>query len=106
MIENKRYNLVRIIYDDLYFHGKMQLFLLFLIIISAILIVWITYQTRYMISNREDFFAKKHSLECEWNNLILEREILSSHIRIERIALNKLHMYYFDPVLKNTEIEN
>lgn len=101
MFKNRRKNLVKIIYTDLYLHDKISLFLLLLIIVSAMLVIWITYQTRYMISYREAFLLKKHSLEYEQNNLIFEKEILTNYVRIENIALNKLHMCYIDPLLQD-----
>lgn len=102
MINDRHHTLVKIIYNDLRCCGKIQLFLLLLIIISAVLVIWITYQTRCMINSREIYILKKYSLECEWNNLILEKEILSDYTRIEQIAINKLHMNHINPLLKDT----
>lgn len=99
MINKKSHNLVKIIYYDLCIHNKMQLFLLFLIIVSAISIICITYQTRCMIINREEFLLKKHFLEYEWNDLVIKQAMLSNPARIEKIAVNKLHMCYLDPLL-------
>lgn len=105
MIKNHRKNLVKIIYNDLYSYGKIQLFLLLLVIISGISVVLVTYKTRCMISNREEFISKKYILECERSNLLLKKEILSNHARIEDIAMNKLHMLHLDPLLKD-ELNN
>lgn len=101
MIRNKRYALVKIIYNDLRIYGKVQLFLLLLIIISAIAVIIVTYQTRCTMIDRENFLLEKESLLNEWNSLVLKKEVLSSHVRIERIAINKLNMRYVDSTLDN-----
>lgn len=100
-MRRKSCNLVKIIYNDLLFDSKMQLFLLFLIIISAISVIWITHQSRYMISHRDELMLKKFSLECEWNDLIFRKNILTHHIRLEKIAIDKLNMRYIDLLLKD-----
>lgn len=97
MIKNKRYILISVIYNDLRIYSKMQLFLLLLIMVSAIFTIVITYQTRSMVIDRERFLLEKESLENEWNSLALKKEILSHHLRIERIAINKLQMDYVNP---------
>lgn len=101
MIKNKRFILISIIYNDLRTYGKMQLFLLLLIIISAISVMIITYQTRSLIIDRERFLLEKESLENKWSSLVLKKEILSNHTRIEDIAINKLHMHYVNSTLNN-----
>lgn len=101
MIRNRHCILIKIIYNDLRIYGKVQLFLLLSIIVSAIFTVIVTYQTRCMMIDREKFLLKKEYLENEWNNLILKKEILSDHIRIEHIAVNKLKMDYVNSVVND-----
>lgn len=101
MLRNNRYNLTKIIYNDLYKHGKISLFLLLCIMASAICIIILTYQTRCIILNNEKLLLEKELLENEQKNLILKKEILSNHIRIEHIALNKLNMDYVNPISLN-----
>lgn len=96
MTIKKRYNIVRIIYDDLYIYGRLQLFLLLLVFVSAILIVMITYQTRCMVMRQEELFLERRALDIEWNNLLLKEKILSEHGRVEKIAKDMLHMHYID----------
>lgn len=98
MIKNNRYNLVKIIYNDFRIYGKVQLILLLLIIISAILVIWVTHQTRCVINKYDNLLLKKYSLEYEWNSFLLEKEMLSNHIRIEEFAASKLHMHYANSV--------
>lgn len=102
MTEKKQYNLVNIIYDDLYLYGKWQLLLLLLVLISAMLVVLVTYQTRSMIIDREKLVLEKNNLDTEWRSLILEEKILSHHNRIERIAMDKLQMHYAELTQDNT----
>lgn len=96
MIKIRKYDLVNIIYRDLCIYGKLQLFLLLLVLISAMLVIIVTYQTRYMTMSLEALFVEKKFLDTEWNNLILEEKKLSNHNRLERIAIEELHMHYID----------
>lgn len=96
-MKKKQYNLINIIYNDLFFYGKQQLLLLLLVLMSAMLVILVTYHTRSMIMDREKLFLERDTLDTEWRNLILEEKILSDHSRIERIAVNKLQMHYVDP---------
>ncbi|URJ32828.1 cell division protein FtsL [Candidatus Blochmannia vicinus] len=100
-MKKKQYNLISIIYDDLFFHGKQQLLLLLLVLTSAMLVILVTYHTRSMIMDREKLLLEKDALDTEWRNLILEEKILSDHSRIEGIAINKLQMHYVDPTQNN-----
>ncbi|WHL24960.1 MAG: cell division protein FtsL [Candidatus Blochmannia vicinus] len=100
-MKKKQYSLINIIYNDLYFYGKQQLLLLFLVLVSAMLVILVTYNTRLMIMDREKIILEKDVLDIEWRNLILEEKILSDHSRIERIAINKLKMHYVDPTQNN-----
>ncbi|WP_331828414.1 cell division protein FtsL [Candidatus Blochmannia sp. SNP] len=101
MMKKRQYNLVNIIYNDLFFYGKQQLFLLLLVLTSAMLVILVTYNTRSMIMDREKIFLEKDALDTEWRNLILEEKILSDHSRIECIAINELQMHYVDPTQNN-----
>lgn len=98
-MRRQRYNLIKIIYDDLCIYGKIQLFLLLLIMVSAILVIVVTYQTKYMIVNYEKLLLETDILDREWNGLILEKRKLFNHIRVEDIATSKLQMRYADPLL-------
>ncbi|ADV33543.1 putative cell division protein [Candidatus Blochmanniella vafra str. BVAF] len=101
MIYRKQFSLIKIIYTDLYIYGKVKLVLLLFIIISSILVILITHQTRCILIDRERLLLEKHTLDTEWNNLILRKTQLSNHVRIEHIAINKLQMRYRDPMLDN-----
>lgn len=101
MIKKRQYNLINIIYNDLFFYGKQQILLLLLILISAMLVILVTYHTRSMVMDREKILLEKDALDTEWRNLILEEKILSDHSRIERIAINKLRMHYVDLTQNN-----
>lgn len=96
-----RYNLVSIIYKDLYLYGRLQLLLLVLVLISAMLIVLVTYRTRCVVMCHEDFLLEKKYLDTEWDNLVLKEKILSNHSRVESIAVDTLNMYYADITQSN-----
>ncbi|VFP86771.1 Cell division protein FtsL [Candidatus Erwinia haradaeae] len=75
-MQNKRYSLPQIIFIDLMHHGKMAISLLMMILMSAIFVVHITYQTRLCVAQRERLFLQRHALDIEWRNLILEENAL------------------------------
>ncbi|VFP84114.1 Cell division protein FtsL [Candidatus Erwinia haradaeae] len=78
-MKNRRYNLPQIIFIDLMHHGKVPLLLLIAILISALLVVIITYQTRLYTVHREKLFLERQILDTEWRNLILEENALIYH---------------------------
>lgn len=100
-MQKLRFTLVKIIYDDLCIYGKVRLLLLLFIMVSAMLVIIVTHQTRCMIMEQDKFLLEVNMLDHEWSNLILEKKKLSNHIRVESIAIQKLQMRYTDPILDN-----
>lgn len=78
--------LARLIAQDLFAYGRWALFLTLLIIISALLVVFVTQQTRAEIAHHDQLLMERERLEVEWRNQLLEEHALSEHSRIERIA--------------------
>lgn len=101
MIKNKRNNLVSIICNDLIKQDKLALFLFGLVLISASLVIIITYQTRCLIVHHEQLLLEQNALDTEWRNLILEENVLGDHSRIEQLANKKFNMHYVDPLQEN-----
>lgn len=97
MILKNRHSLVPIIISDLLNCGKLPLLLFFAVLISAILVVITTHETRLLIAQREQLILERDALDIEWRNLILEENALGDHSRIEQIAADKLHMRHVDP---------
>ncbi|URJ25218.1 cell division protein FtsL [Candidatus Blochmannia ocreatus (nom. nud.)] len=100
-MKTAKYNLVSIIYQDIRYFGVLQIFLLLSVLITAMLVVLVTYKTRCLIMHREALFLKKENLDTEWRNLILEEKILSHQRRIERIATDTLGMCYVKSMQNN-----
>lgn len=104
MIGNERHCLIGIIGSDLLRHGKLPL-LLIAVLVSAILVVTTTHQTRRLTAEREQMVLEKHALDIEWRNLILEENALGDHSRVERIATEKLQMQHVDPSQENIVVQ-
>ncbi|CUX97297.1 cell division protein FtsL [Candidatus Hoaglandella endobia] len=96
MIGNKRHRLTSIIGSDLLRYDKLPLLLLISVLISAILVITTTYQTRRLTAEREQIGLEQNLLDIEWRNLILEENTLGGHSGIEHIATEQLKMQYVD----------
>ena len=92
MLSNsERYPLQTIVMDDLFSSNKLAAFLLAAIVITALGTIWVTHQTRALVSEKGLIFAKQ-ALENEFLNLQLEETTQSDNTRIEAIATLKLGM--------------
>ncbi|WP_409013989.1 cell division protein FtsL [Arsenophonus sp.] len=94
----EKYNLIRIISYDIFRHGFIQMILLIVIIISAISIITVSYETRLLTAQKDLITEENDLLDIEWRNLILEEISLGNHNRIERLAIDKLHMIHVNPM--------
>lgn len=101
MINKERYSLVSIIAGDLLQNSKLQISLLVAVLISAILVVNTTHQTRLLTTEHEQIVLEKDELDIEWRNLILEENVLGDQSRIEHIAAEKLQMHHVNPLQEN-----
>lgn len=97
MIGNDRHSLPAVIGGDLLRHGKLPLLLLIAVLFTAVMVVITTQKTRLLTAQREQLVLEKDSLDIEWRNLILEENALGDHSRVERLAIDKLHMQHVDP---------
>lgn len=105
MISNERHSLPGIIGGDLLRHGKLPLILLVAVLVSAVMVVITTHKTRLLTAQREQMVLEKDSLDIEWRNLILEENALGDHSRVERLAIEKLHMQHVDPSQENIVVQ-
>ncbi|EIJ67747.1 MULTISPECIES: cell division protein FtsL [Pasteurellaceae] len=97
MISNsERYPLQNIIIDDLFSSNKVVLCLLMAIVVTAVSTIWITHQTRALVSEKGELVFEKQALENEYLNLKLEETTQSDNTRIEAIATVKLGMKHVD----------
>ena len=81
MLENsERYPLQHILVEDIFSSNKLIVVLLLLILASAMGTIWMTHQTRGLIS------------ENEYRNLQLQEATESDNTRVESIAIGTLKM--------------
>ena len=97
MINNERHSLPAVIGGDLLRHGKLPVILIIAVLVTSIMVVITTQKTRLLTAQREQMVLEKDSLDIEWRNLILEENALGDHSRVERLAVEKLHMQHVDP---------
>jgi cell division protein FtsL len=62
------------------------------ILISALYNIYITHQTRELVTKKEYLSQQKDNLTIEWSNLLIEEHTLDEHSRIRSIAGSKLLM--------------
>ncbi len=105
MTGNERNSLPQVIGSDLIRHMLMPLLLLLAVMCTALLVVTITHKTRLLIAQREKLILERNALDIEWRNLILEENALGDHSRVERIAMDKLHMHYVNPSQDNVVVK-
>lgn len=79
-----------------------QLVLLFLVLLSALAVVYITNLHRVTFSHYQLAQQQSHQLELQWGQLLLEQASLVTPSRIEQMAAAKLHMVL--PATKQTYI--
>ncbi|OCG23992.1 cell division protein FtsL [Gilliamella sp. wkB108] len=90
-------SLFKIIIGDLLGHQKFSLFLLILIVISAVAVLITTQQVRKQLFEREQLLLEQDVLESEWRNLVIEENVLADPRRVEEKAKNQLGMNYVTP---------
>lgn len=102
-IQKNKFTLAKVIIDDLIENQKLSLLLIGLIIISAMMVLWTTQQTRRELFTREQLLLECDVLETEWRNLIIEENVLADPKRIEQKAY-QIGMQYVTPKDETTII--
>ncbi len=90
-------NLAKLIVYDIFHVGKIPFFLLIFIFIVAMSIVFVTHDTRQLISEKDKVSVERQHLDSEWRNLILEENSLDEHSRVYDMAVKDLDMKRPDP---------
>lgn len=90
-MSDKRDNLLFLILADLS-KNFAALLLGFCILLSAFYNIYITHQTRELVTKKEQLSQQKDNLMIERRNLIIEEHTFDEHSRIRRIARKKLSM--------------
>lgn len=70
------------------------------ILLSAFYNIYITHETRKLVTEKDQLSQQKDNLKIEWQNLLIEEHTLDEHSRIRRIATKRLSMA--EPTKKNT----
>ena len=63
-----------------------------MLLISAFYNIYITHETRKLVTYKDQLAQQKDNLMIEWQNLLLEEHTLDEHSRIRRIAEKELSM--------------
>ena len=93
MLENnERYPLQNLLVEDLFSSNKLIALLLVLILISAMGTIWITHQTRGLISTNGELVLQHQALQDEYRNLQLQEATEGDSTRVESIAIKTLKM--------------
>lgn len=86
-----RDNLLLLILADLRQNVILVILAIF-ILISALYNIYITHETRELVTKKEYLSQQKDNLMIEWRNLLIEEHTLDEHSRIRAVAGNKLSM--------------
>jgi len=92
-------NLLFLILADLRRYLLVVLLVLF-ILVSAIYNIYVTHQTRILVTKKETLSQASDNLRIEIRNLLIEEHTLDEHSRIRSIAEKKLKMA--QPTTKNS----
>lgn len=71
-----------------------------MILISALYNIYITHDTRELVTKKEYLSQQKDNLMIEWRNLLIEEHTLDEHSRIRIVASKQLSMT--QPTKKNS----
>ncbi|BFU60099.1 MULTISPECIES: cell division protein FtsL [Rodentibacter] len=97
MLENsERYPLQHLLVEDLFSSNKLVVLLLLLILISAMATIWVTHQTRGLVSENGQLVLQYQALQDEYRNLQLQEATEGDSTRVESIAIGTLKMKRID----------
>ncbi|THA06766.1 cell division protein FtsL [Rodentibacter pneumotropicus] len=97
MLENnERYPLQNLLVEDLFSANKLVSLLLLLILVSAMATIWLTHQTRGLISESGQLVLQHQALQDEYRNLQLQEATEGDSTRVEFIAIGTLKMKRID----------
>ncbi|MEJ6079019.1 cell division protein FtsL [Vibrio sp. 1-Bac 57] len=86
-----RENLLLLILADLR-QNAILVILGIVILISALYNIYITHETRELVTKKEFLSQQKDNLMIEWKNLLIEEHTLDEHSRIRSVATKQLSM--------------
>ena len=62
------------------------------ILLSAFYNIYLTHETRKLVTEKDQLSQQKDNLMIEWKNLLIEEHTLDEHSRIRNIAIKRLSM--------------
>lgn len=71
--------------------------LLVAVVVSAMTVVYSTYQSRQLFNQAQQLHRDEWTLEEDWERLLLEQSTWASHARVSKIAERELGMISPDP---------
>ncbi|WP_298941827.1 cell division protein FtsL [uncultured Psychromonas sp.] len=98
MVDSKN-NLLLLVLADLR-QNAILVILGIVILISALYNIYVTHETRELVTKKEYLSQQKDNLMIEWRNLLIEEHTLDEHSRIRSVAGNQLSMS--QPTKKNS----
>ena len=63
------------------------------VVVSGTAVVYAKYASRKSFVELQQLRAERDAIDVEWGRLQLEESTLATHVRVERIARNKLKMH-------------
>ncbi|PCJ30162.1 MAG: cell division protein FtsL [Moraxellaceae bacterium] len=68
-----------------------------LVVLSAVSVVYSTYQTRKLVAEFQQLQNSRNDMEVEWGQLLLEQSAWGSFNRVEKLASKRLKMIVPEP---------
>ena len=78
---------------------RLSIFLLLLVIASALFLVRTQYESRLLYTELDRAVAEARRLETEHQRLQVEKRAQATPLRVETLARNKLHMRTVTPAI-------
>ena len=78
---------------------RTNLLLLVLLVLSALLLVHTSYDSRRLFTAIDRARSQERALEAEFQRLDAERRVQATHLRVERVAREKLQMRTANPAV-------
>ena len=91
MTKQRYPSLTKMVLQDLVQH-KWVVLLGVVVVFNALSIVYVAHLNRQLTAERDDLLSYRDTLDREWRHLVIERNALTEHSRVERIAQQQLGM--------------
>ena len=75
---------------------KLNYFLIFVCIATAIAVVWVRHENREIYINLQAHYQERDGLNIEWRRLLLEHAVWSGHEQLESWATENFSMKFPD----------